>query len=343
MYQGVPMNRGHAGLRTSDGNVCYISQGGGTFVQKVSPAGGILWASPTSQDQYYALAESAAGDVYACGYTMRSYASKKYDMLLRKFGPKGDTLWTFVYGGKETEYALDMCATSDGGFLLSGIWSDQTQGISGILLLQLDANGDSVWSKRFQGLNYNITVNQVRSLKNGDILLSGDYTGLGQPRKAILRRLSSTGDPIWEYIDTGANSNGKASVEMADGSIVTCGTKNPNFQSNLWIQRLDKTGKKLWDRSYGTKDNLEFANDIQMNADGSMSLTGGIRVENFLEVILMHIDGEGNSIKDMRFGLKGTNAQGICLLKDLNDDNLILGQSNDKAFLVRSDSKGNFK
>jgi hypothetical protein len=343
MFQGIPVNRVHISTHTMDGNVCFVSQQtGGNIVQKVDPSGKVIWSAKPTTDQLYAVAETSGGEIFACGYSMRNYPTNSYDMVLFKFDANGDTVWTKTYGGKAVEYALDMCATPDGNLLLSGIWSESGTGRIGPRLLQIKPDGDTMWSKNYLNQNYTLTMNQVQILKNGDILLTGDYAPVGTPRKTLLRRLNPTGTLVWEFVDTGT-SMGRASVEMADGSLVTCGTKNASFQPDVWVQRISKDGQKIWDRTYGTKDNFETANDMKLNQDGTMMITGSIRVQNILEVILLHIDGDGSSLMDVRFGIEGSAAQGINLLKAANDDNLILGQNNDKAFLVRTDNQGRFK
>jgi hypothetical protein len=71
-------------------------------------------------------------------------------------------------------------------------------------------------------------------------------------------------------------------------------------------------------------------------------MTGVLNMGFANHVMLLKIDGEGNNLYSRRVNAHNFGF-GANVLKDKNDDNVILGNLNDKAFFLRTDNQGNFK
>lgn len=339
LVPGAVVHRPNASLMTADGNICFIGQlAAGPTLQKASPDGSLLWSSPTVMDQLYAVVQTTAGEIYASGYTPRNHTNRKNDMVVYKFTATGDTAWSKVYGTTEDEYGMCLLATSDGNLIVAGIWGGFS-GQNGLYMVKINPAGDVIWTRQFPANNY-LSPNQLLEMKNGDLLLSADYNTQGA-QLASIRRFKADGSLLWQKDDT-ANTTASASVEMADGSIVTCGSKMESFQGQAWVRRSDAAGNKIWDKNYGSEMETEGAMDIKQSADGSMVIIGNIQSGFMTVPMFFRIDGEGNLLQSMRF-TAGTFATGVNVLKDSNDDSILLGQTDDKTYFVRMDNKGKFK
>lgn len=339
LVAGAVANRPNASVMMDDGNICFIAQfSPGLAMQKVSPEGTQLWISPAIQDQVYAVAQTGAGELFAAGYTPRNYATRKHDFVVYKFTATGDTAWCKVYGTTEDEYGMCMVATSDGNLIVGGIWGGFS-GQNGVYLLKINAAGNTIWSRQFPANNY-LSPNHLLEMKNGDLLLSADLTTQGA-QQASLMRFKPDGSLLWEKQDT-SNTTANASVEMADGSIVTCGSKMESFQGQAWIRKSDPAGNKIWDKHYGSEMETEGATDIKQSADGSMVLIGNIQSGFMTVPMFFRTDGDGNHLQSLRFS-EGSFATGVNVLKASNDDSILVGQSDDKTYFVRMDGKGRFK
>lgn len=81
------------------------------------------------------------------GYIIAGYTdSLNYDVWLLKTNASGDTLWTKVYGGDDSDYGKSVCSTDDGGYIILG----ETQSFaeepgSDLWVIKTDAFGDTLW------------------------------------------------------------------------------------------------------------------------------------------------------------------------------------------------------
>jgi hypothetical protein len=144
------------------------------------------------------------------------------DLWLVKIDANGNKLWDKSFGGSDDEgfYYSALAATPDGGFLLAG---DSFSGVSGnktspsyggycdSWLVKVDAFGNKVWDKSFGG--------------------SGDYD--------VLFTIVST--------DDGGALLGGASTSGISGNKTS--TNHGAF--DLWLVKVDASGNKLWDKSFG--------------------------------------------------------------------------------------------
>jgi len=75
------------------------------------------------------------------------------DVYLIKTDAQGDTLWTKTYGGTQREDGHFVQQTRDGGFILTGDTWSYGAGNEDVYLVKTNAQGDTLWSKTFGGVN----------------------------------------------------------------------------------------------------------------------------------------------------------------------------------------------
>ncbi|RPH93793.1 T9SS C-terminal target domain-containing protein [candidate division KSB1 bacterium] len=94
------------------------------------------------------------------GYTSEYDALPYGDFLLVKADANGDSLWSRIYGSNQyTEKCTAMQMTRESGFILVGLcYNREYDSFPNCMLVKTDANGDSLWGRRFglgaQGILY---------------------------------------------------------------------------------------------------------------------------------------------------------------------------------------------
>ncbi|MCB0017045.1 MAG: hypothetical protein KDE09_04590 [Anaerolineales bacterium] len=235
------------------------------WLVKLSPSGEILWSTENSWTQTLPVSSgivvgAAAGDgqVFVAGGS--NTMTNPQDPWVVKVDAHGDLIFyrelePLATGFGQGTYVLDMVATPDGGFALTGTVSPPSLGEA--YLWKFDANGHEEWVQTYGGLFFR-AAHSVRLAANGDYLLAG--CDLPNCSNTALLRADAAGNMLWyrEFEDANDYSNGWDIIERADGSLI------------LLQQRFD---------AYGT---TTFASDLlHLNATGDllhgMTISGGDR------------------------------------------------------------------
>jgi hypothetical protein len=134
-------------VRTGDGEYVTAGQitnipGGdfeGTWAAKLSESGQVRWSNTYVEHAYfYDLATGPDGLPVAVGGV--EDLPNHYDILLMKLDGAGNEVWTTTYLSGLDEKGYAICATSDGGFVVTGI----VGGIASpdIIIIKVNENGE---------------------------------------------------------------------------------------------------------------------------------------------------------------------------------------------------------
>src|SRR6056297_332602 len=165
-------------IETADGNFVAVGQSFSddgdvpdnygyfdVWVIKFSKAGVILWSfnyGGTDNDVGKAVIQTTDGGYVVIGYTKSTDGDVNinhgdYDFWVFKLDANGTLKWENTFGGSDTEYAYDLCKTTDGGFLIAGITKSSDGdvtffgGIEDGWIVKVNATGDLVWQKTLGG------------------------------------------------------------------------------------------------------------------------------------------------------------------------------------------------
>lgn len=139
---------------------------------------------------------------------------------------------------------------------------------------------------------------------DGDLVLCG-YTK-AQEKHLWITKLDENGSSRWGKTYKGKPiSEGKDIIIGKDSNIVTAGysIKPFNYQSDIWVVKLNQEGEKLWDKNYGGSAD-ESANSIKEAYDGGYLIAGVTNTtSNFVEdAIVLKLDTAGEKIWERTFG-----------------------------------------
>jgi hypothetical protein len=147
-----------------------------------------------------------------------------------------------------------LAALPDGGLVAAGRYSAAERGDPQMWVVRLSGSGEVLWENllgRADEVQYGAAI---VALADGGFAVAGaaqrdDHRGLR------VARLAGDGKVIWEHSYGGEGrdeATGLAST--TDGGFVLVGStmsKGPG-KTNVWILRLDRDGRIVWDRVFGT-------------------------------------------------------------------------------------------
>lgn len=250
-----------------------------------TPDGGFILAGYSASDRSGDKAQPNLGGV---------------DCWVVKLDASGTKQWDRTFGGSDNEYVGDVQATSDGGYILLGYSAssssgDKTQAHLGgydYWVLKLDAHGVKEWDKTYGGSGAETGL-KVRQTRDGGYLLggssesgsNGDKTQPSQGQTDCwLVKLDANGTKQWDKTFGGSRQDYFGNVQQTSdgGYLLGVSSSSPssgdktqdNFGSyDYWVVKLDATGTKQWDQTFGGSM-IDYLSAVLPTNDGGYLLAG---------------------------------------------------------------------
>ncbi|QHT66187.1 T9SS type A sorting domain-containing protein [Rhodocytophaga rosea] len=212
------------------------------------------------------------------------------DYWIIKINADGVEQWNKRYGGDNYGYFRNelsaMIPTADGGYLLGG-YSDSKKGgqktedrrgYDDYWVVKIDANGNKLWDKTVGGSSTDRLYDLVQASDGGYLLAGSSYSGANGDKTEPNRNTSGNGEiELSDYWLVKLNKNGikewdrtyggnayddlKAVVTDSEDNFLLGGSSSSGISgehtemsrgnSDFWLVKIDKTGKIVWDKSYG--------------------------------------------------------------------------------------------
>jgi hypothetical protein len=143
-------------------------------------------------------------------------------------------VWSRNYGGQSGDPGGAVKATSDGGYVLTGMTYSYGVGRGDLWLVKTDSNGTEQWNKTFGGRNFDIG-RSVQQTSDGGYIIAGSTQSYGVGNSdAWLIKTDKNGIEQWNAIIKSAMDDSAKSVQqIMDGGFVLTGyTKANLYQDN---------------------------------------------------------------------------------------------------------------
>jgi predicted secreted protein len=213
---------------------------------------------------------------YIIAGQVRTYNVTPWDAWLIRTDVNGDAIWTKVYGGSEHDLAYPIIQTTDGGYLMAGGTQSFGAGNYDMWSIKTNANGDSLWSKTYGGVDRDECFDAEQTADGGYILAGRTYSFGAGNADAWLIRTDVNGDALWTKTYGGpAHDWAMAVHQTSDGGYVFVGSTE-SFGSgdyDVWVIRTDANGDTLWTQTYGGTES-ETGNDGRQTSDGGYIVCG---------------------------------------------------------------------
>jgi hypothetical protein len=169
-----------------------------------------------------------------------------------------------------------------------------------------DAGGPATWARTFGGPRED-KLYAVAPTADGGALAVGSTRapGIGGFDGWVLR-LDRAGRPLWQRRDGGRDTEQFYGVVAASdgGAFVAGHTRSTGVgESDLWIQRLDRRGVRLWERTVGGLEN-DRARALAADGEGGVVAAGfsGSAGAGGRDLWVVALDGAGELRWQRRFG-----------------------------------------
>ena len=268
-----------------------------TTVVEVCTFGGSL------NDSAKAVVATSDGGFAVLGHTqsedglLLEKGNNSFDFWLLRFDEKGALLWHKTYGGLGDDRGTDLVLRPEGGFVMLGSFESVIDGESSVNLglVAVDEEGVLLWEKAYgyKGSDYGTKL--IATSEGGYLIVGvldvtaskglGNQIGKHAGGDFWVIKVDSQGALQWRNYFGGLQSDTPYGVaEDKDGGFWIVGTTDSidtDISQNLgsydaWVVRLDRTGKKIWERTLGGAQ-IDAAYDIVLTTDGSALVLGDSR------------------------------------------------------------------
>jgi hypothetical protein len=275
-------------------------------VQAQSP--NIMWNKSyggSSTEEAFSVVQTADGGYVVAGNSSSNNGNVTgnhggMDYWVTKLDSSGALQWQKTYGGSQDDFAYYIEQTSDGGYIIAGYTTSNDNDVTGfhsgtfgwegdIWIVKIDANGVLQWQKAL-GTSGDDYSRSVRETTDGNYIVAGAINGgdgnvtnyLGSWDFWVAKLNGTNGDVLWEKTYGGTDTDWAYSIEQTiDGGYIVAGfTQSDDIDvsqnyggEDYWVIKLDGTGNKQWEKSYGGSG-LDSAYFIQQTTDGGYVMTG---------------------------------------------------------------------
>ena len=196
------------------------------YLMKISADGQLIWDTVYGGPEFdttKAVIQDSDGNIVVSGDSV-SFGPGQYNVWLLKYDQAGNKLWDKVYGTESEEIGFDLTETSDGHYLIGGIWPGAVS--NDFLLMKVDQDGNEVWKTVFGG-DFKEMGFGVAEHPEGGYLLAGKSTSPSQNDSNFdlaLAKVDSFSELEWErYWQAGGNDSFESVLVLPDGKIVAAG------------------------------------------------------------------------------------------------------------------------
>ncbi|MBI2279767.1 MAG: T9SS type A sorting domain-containing protein [Bacteroidetes bacterium] len=280
--------------------------------------------------------------------------------FVTKYDTAGAILWTSYFGGNDDDYIFNTIETFDKGFLITGL--NRAAGVSGAtFLIKINKDGVKEWEKFYDTNNNDIGMDVIECSDSSILLLVNtssfadkiahvsEYIS-NDASKIILLKTDKMGNEIWRKYFGGINHDfGKRIVTDGNNYFYFVGSSlnNTNGSFDLTLNKIDSAGNEIWRKNYGGVG-YEYGNDIDMDVDGNLLLTGtssSFTLDEIPNIYCLKTDSSGTVVWENNFG-GNFSEYGNCG-KFLNDGTIaVLGSSNSRNgldfdfYFIKLDASG---
>lgn len=262
--------------------------------------------------------------------------------------PAGEAYGAWVSG---------MLSTPDGGALVHGYSSNESNFGYDEFYWKIDENGKTVWLT-YQGIS-GLAFSPYRGkvLKDGSFIFAGSNQNSGPNYNIYLQKISSTGQKLWSKGYNTLKGGSLKGLEIAeDGGFLTTGYSqwqipSGDYSTTPFFVKFDENGNYQWEK-YPIIGPFNYALPHNMIKDpsGGFYVTGEIYVDTtnrFEDILLLKISEDAEVEWYKNYGSKNTEwAEDIIVP---NNNQIIMWGYNQqrpplyslKALLTLTDSEGN--
>ncbi|MGB0929428.1 MAG: PKD domain-containing protein [Chitinophagales bacterium] len=251
-------------------------------------------------DQLSSITPAIGGGYILAGHSKSSISGSKTsvnigveDYWVVKVDSDGLQLWDKTYGGTHQDWLTTIEPTSD-GYLLGG-WSffgDYHAGHDDYWVVKIDLNGVEQWNYTYGGEESDRLFAIAEALDGGYVLGGYSFSGNSGNKTSgnygnadyWVVKVNSNGIQEWDANFGGSHQDYLLDIEASsEGGFLLSGSSSSNSSGNktsnsyggedAWLVKINETGSKEWEISYGGISR-DYAPSIVSTFDGGFAIGG---------------------------------------------------------------------
>lgn len=346
------------------------------WLLKLDIQGNLLWSKTyggSGEDKGQQVVQTSDG-----GYALTGYAQSAdgdgsnnkgfHDNWVIRLDAQGSILWEKSFGFSGHDHSYDIMQTDDGGLFFTGHLditaaredgftekgtSLTRHGVGEFWGTKLDSNGAIEWRRYFGGSNNDRAFGVVQSADGGFVMAgfaeSNDFdikNNHGSYDFWVVK-IDDKGEFLWEQAYGGSGiDRSYAIVKTADGGYAIAGQTlsadsdvgENNGESDIWLIKLDDSGKLLWENSFGGSG-FELAEGLSLMSDGDLMVVGnsksadGDPIENAGENDIWVIRTDSNGRLEWQKSIGGSDLDyGFDILENQDGSIMVVGETLSQNF-----------
>ena len=294
-----------AGITYSDdGDISYINGPSDGWLVKTDSGGNLTWQSNyggSLNEEITGICQTKDSGYIFAGWTsspeLPLFHGGFNDVYVVKTDSIGNILWQKCYGGSGFDEATSIQLTSDGGYIIAGGTTSPDGDVTGyrpgatgflynVWILKLDDTGRIEWEKTYGGTNGDLANCIIQLPDSGYIVAcvtgstDSDVTYNHGLTDVWLLRLDDTGKLVWQKTYGGSEYDNVNAIIPTTGGYVFAGntgsddgdvTQNRGggiYEGDMWVVKVDDTGKIVWQKTYGGSSADEAIDIVKANDSG---------------------------------------------------------------------------
>ena len=261
---------------------------------RLTADGDIVWERAYGGDRSSSgksLVESDGG--YVIGGTIQSDDGDDADAYLLRVDSEGYEVWSRLFGTPLNEYGGQVLAMNDGGYVLIGDSEDPNDvvadpsaagyagraGRSNTYIVRTDANGNEIWSNRYETQDNVVTSSCAVAPNGGIVVLSYILHYPLDDNDIVLRGLDASGAELWSRSWVDGMASGYDLISTSDGGLIISGLQSfpedpSRTKADVLLIKVDETGNEIWSVTFGMPDWVETAHAVTETSDGNYICVG---------------------------------------------------------------------
>ena len=354
-YGGTSGDECYSVQQTADGGYIMVGNTSGfgagiwlIYLIKTDVNGDTLWTKTiggAGYDNGRSVQQTTDGGYIIAGYG-DSFGTGGFDIYLIKTDATGNLLWSKTFGGNPTyNYTTSVQQTIDGGYIVTGNFGGSI-GNYDVYLIKTDANGDSLWTKAYGGMDDD-NGRSVQQTTDGGYIITGETYSFGVGGSDVyLIKTDSNGNLLWSKTFGGIDDEVGFSIQQTtDGGYIIGGYYGSmgGGGQDIYLLKTDANGNLLWSKTF-SGGGVGFS--VQQTTDGGYIISGFSGSFN-ASICLIKTDANGNLTWSKAFG--GTADDWAGSVKQTTDGGYIIGGYTrnfgaggyNDVYLIKTDSLGN--
>lgn len=248
-----------------------------------------------------------------------------------------------TFGDTRHDFGHFVQQTTDGGFILFGLTTDDSIYNYDLYLIKTDFKGEKQWEKKFGDQSFQLG-NCVQQTSDGGFILCGADNGFGNDSLTLIKT-DAVGNPQWKnkYRMSVDRTVGRYVQQTSDGGFIITGFTGDSPSSYVYVIKTNAGGTLEWSKAYG--GGKEIGTCVRQTNDNGYLVLGQTSSHGYggSDMYVIRLNDMGDTLWTKTYGTDA-NETGFSL--DLTSDGGFIGlgynnNRNGDLYLVKADEFGN--